>query len=582
MASLSIKELKAALTRHGVSFAGCVEKGELVKLLQQVDTPVDMSIEPSAKRPRTETSIETSASTAIGASASTGASVSTAVATGASASTAIVNGSTHLERLLNVLPREDRRLKEPDPARLLEPHRVPAATSDLLRVCTLNMLDDGRVGLGMGGIHAVWDVRRINMLRVLLAIDADVFLLQELCEKSVAFIRATLSEYVLVPFLDRGESRTSAYDGRELQAAGVGVLYRARSRAASAGSARAVYLSPAGDAVRRVMRRPSADAAASARRASGGGRGGGRSSSSAGGRGLARDGPVGIAIHLPLLVHGLAGAAADATSAAADAVSAGAAAADASSFRFVASSTHLTYMVHGQLQSCNKLSRHFANCLGRDLLRLPALHGRPPCPMVLGGDYNAGGDGKRTRAGGGSLSLYGELTLPQRREHDSEDEWDEDEDADRTLPWPAAASERSLAADLWRDAKVRERDFGGLQRGSTCTSVHLQNFENRLQGVRARAASQGWADDGECTDEGHIDWLLQSAVHGEQAWPQLRARRAVVVTELVCPPLPPQQPSLVTGPTTQNNLPPGGAIFASDHYPVFCDLQVQARQRALR
>jgi hypothetical protein len=64
--------------------------------------------------------------------------------------------------------------------------------------------------------------------------------------------------------------------------------------------------------------------------------------------------------------------------------------------------------------------------------------------------------------------------------------------------------------------------------------------------------------------------LLASAAHGQNVVPRLEAMRAYVGTEELVPPLPPLQPSLIGA----TNLPPGGSIFPSDHYPVFCDLQV--------
>ena len=71
-----------------------------------------------------------------------------------------------------------------------------------------------------------------------------------------------------------------------------------------------------------------------------------------------------------------------------------------------------------------------------------------------------------------------------------------------------------------------------------------------------------------CTDSGHIDWLLASAPC--ERGPRLRARRAVVGTEEVVPPLAPQQPALIGA----ANLPPGGKVFASDHYPLLVDLEL--------
>ena len=52
----------------------------------------------------------------------------------------------------------------------------------------------------------------------------------------------------------------------------------------------------------------------------------------------------------------------------------------------------------------------------------------------------------------------------------------------------------------------------------------------------------------------------------------VHALRVGVATELMVPPLPPQQPSEVP------SLPPGGCIFPSDHYPVFADVQLVPRR----
>ena len=227
------------------------------------------------------------------------------------------------------------------------------------------------------------------------------------------------------------------------------------------------------------------------------------------------------------------------------------------------------------MQSSNVLGRTFAANLGRDLVRLPLKHSC--CPMILGGDFNTSSDGKKARARK-APSLYAELTQPIHRVYDSEDDWEEDAEADADgLPrWPPT-DERPLASDLWREAS--EREFGGLVRGSTCSSWVVMQGVGGQQGVRARGIREGWRDDAECTDEGHIDWLLASRAHSSSAvQPRLSAVRAVVGTELVVPPLPPLQPSLI-GPT---NIPAGGCLFPSDHYPVFADLQRKERRHRLQ
>jgi hypothetical protein len=303
---------------------------------------------------------------------------------------------------------------------------------------------------------------------------------------------------------------------------------------------------------------------------------------------------MGFAIHVPLLVHGLTPTAASMPAAVGDSSATPPATPVPHSaygvdqplqpFRIVASSTHLTPTdKNGHLQSCNREARYFGAALGRDLLRLPAAHGH--CPMILGGDFNAGTHGKRATAnpGSGPPSLHAELTRamqrrPEGRSPDSDDEWPEDScvaNDDQALRWPPAG-EVTLARDLFRDSKLREREFGGLQRGSTCHSANLQNFEGRLQGVAARAANEKWHETwpkGECTDEGHIDWLLAGTAHGDKTQPQLRARRALVCTERLCAPLPPHQPSHLVGPGG-DRIPKGGAVFPSDHYPVVVDLEL--------
>ena len=87
---------------------------------------------------------------------------------------------------------------------------------------------------------------------------------------------------------------------------------------------------------------------------------------------------------------------------------------------------------------------------------------------------------------------------------------DAEADADGLPRWPPT-DERPLASDLWREAS--EREFGGLVRGSTCSSWVVMQGVGGQQGVRARGIREGWRDDAECTDEGHIDWLLASRAH---------------------------------------------------------------------
>ena len=50
--------------------------------------------------------------------------------------------------------------------------------------------------------------------------------------------------------------------------------------------------------------------------------------------------------------------------------------------------------------------------------------------------------------------------------------------------------------------------------------------------LQARAARNGWREGDECTDAGHIDWLLASTA-------AVRAHGVGVATEELCPPLPP-------------------------------------------
>lgn len=288
---------------------------------------------------------------------------------------------------------------------------------------------------------------------------------------------------------------------------------------------------------------------------------------------------VGITVHVPLTVYGLGGP-------------------SATPRALIASSTHLYVAVNKSMKPSDLEAASISGSMGRDFLRLPrALRScwptldRPPA-MILGGDMNVG----KTADSGDERpsSIHFELT---RREQwpaaDSEDEWTEDEDEE--IAWPPVTppivtppsvtppsvtppparrevsarllreAPKTLSHDLWRDpGAAMSREYGGLQRGSTCVSALLQNFRGE-QGIAARALNEKWPADGVCVDHGHIDWLLAS--HGGAA---VTAKAVGVCTERVCPPLLPQQPSLFGG----TRLPPGGAIFASDHYPVWADVEL--------
>ena len=178
--------------------------------------------------------------------------------------------------------------------------------------------------------------------------------------------------------------------------------------------------------------------------------------------------------------------------------------------------------------------------------------------MIFGGDVNTAKQGKHGH------KLYHELTgRLQWPSVDSADEWSEDDDAPHDQPWPPTGRNQALAQDLWRETPATSREHGGLQSGSTCLQAGLQNFHG-LQGIAARALNERWPDGGPCSDNGHIDWLLASRI-GAKVTP----RSVGVCTERVCPPLKPQQPSLLG-----DVLPIGGAVFASDHYPVWADVEL--------
>ena len=179
--ALSIRELKQELAQRGISCDSCVEKQELVRLLH--DAP-----EPAGKRARPDPS----ASSAL-------ASSSSALASPATTCTApCAHEACAKSRLRAVLPR-DFLPKEPDPERLFEPHAAPPLHGDAhLRIATWNILETVTGPKDPRGIHAVFDVRRINVLRLLLALDPDVVILQELCKASRTFIMAVLPTHTLV------------------------------------------------------------------------------------------------------------------------------------------------------------------------------------------------------------------------------------------------------------------------------------------------------------------------------------------------------------------------------------------------
>ena len=517
-----------------------------------------------------------------------------------------------IERLISALPPAERRGKEPDPDRLYEAHHVPPVRTGLLRVVTYNLLNDSRVALGMGGMHAVWDTRRINALRNLLALDADVILLQELNNNeskedveerkklppridgtrldlfmgggSSARVDERLTAAAAQEDDDEGGdnddnfSRWSSRDGRNgnnkraagvtrvdsravgrqkkvggsygksieflrktlgethtLVGGGTGVLFRHAPH-----PTRGVWVEQAGDRIGRKLIKNNATILASV-------------------------------CHIPLRIHGIG-----------------------PPRPFIATSVHVA-VVNGLrtgLVKSDKESKRLGEALGRDLLRLPSHFGQESrnAVMVIGGDFNVGktglnggnsgnggkhgggrghGGSSKARAGSPSdaaSSVYGELVQRDAWANvDSEDEWSEDENA--VEAWPpssATSSGKPLATDLWQACKEDRKEYGGLQRGSTCTQAGLQNTFG-LQGIAARARNESWPVDGPCTDRDHIDWLLAS-----NAGANVKVRSVGVCTERVCPPLPPRQPS-ECGPTV---LPPGGKVFGSDHYPVWADLDL--------
>ena len=440
------------------------------------------------------------------------------------------------QRLLQVLPAAHRRTKEPEPEQLFAPHFVPAVHAEAhLRIATWNLLEcsAGNGPRDPRGIHAVFDVRRINVLRAMLALDADVCVLQELVPKSRAFLAATLPTHTLLgnvlfrstPSADLRLKPLLVQPTAALPSSSAAHLLLAPSGLRMVGGrhpTRGVWLEP-------LEPRP---------------RSGGiyrnQQAKEHGGSQL------GYLVSLPLLAHGLPGRRAPQ--------------------RVAFATCHLAPkgvvqarnggMVGGADGSASDPTDAFVGALGRALLRLPTRH---DAPLLLGGDFNAGK----------ASALYDRLT--QRRSLraegqrvDSEDEWEED--CDEELAWPPVAANVRLARDLFREPKEEERLHAGLQRGSTATQFGMQSEPG--QGLRARARAQGWPEAGRCSDEGHIDWLLTAHEFAKGCSSRVQALRVGVCTERMCSPLPPRQPTELG-----QALPSGGCVFPSDHYPVWADVQ---------
>ena len=181
--SLSIRELKQELAQRGIDCDGCVEKQELVQLLHDASVQASKRARPtprpSALAPPTPSS-----------------SLASPVTTACTAPCA--HKACAKRRLRAVLPRSFLP-KEPDPERLFETHAAPPLHSDAhLRIATWNLLETVTGPKDPRGIHAVFDVRRINVLRLLLALDPDVVILQELCKASRTFLAAVLPSHTLI------------------------------------------------------------------------------------------------------------------------------------------------------------------------------------------------------------------------------------------------------------------------------------------------------------------------------------------------------------------------------------------------
>ena len=155
--SLSIRELKQELAQRGINCDSCVEKQELVQLLHDDDASV-----PASKRARpTPSSPSALAPPTSSSSSSALASPTTTACTAPCAHEACAK-----RRLRAALPRSFLP-KEPDPERLFEAHAAPPLHGDAhLRIATWNLLETVTGPKDPRGIHAVFDVRRIERVRV--------------------------------------------------------------------------------------------------------------------------------------------------------------------------------------------------------------------------------------------------------------------------------------------------------------------------------------------------------------------------------------------------------------------------------
>jgi hypothetical protein len=178
------------MARQGAAVAGREAISATTRSRDHADCDeADESLPPPAKRIASTTNACTAATsdactatsnacTAATSNACTATSNACTAAT-SNACTAAMSGDAYdraalIRRLEAALPAPERRMKEPSPSDVFAEHRVPPVQPGLLRVATFNALSD----MPQYGAHRVWDVRRINVLRTLLALDADVVLLQ--------------------------------------------------------------------------------------------------------------------------------------------------------------------------------------------------------------------------------------------------------------------------------------------------------------------------------------------------------------------------------------------------------------------
>lgn len=141
--SLSIRELKQELARRGIDCGSCVEKRELVQLLHDASAP-------ASKRAR-----PTPSSSALAPSTTT-----------TTCTVPCEHEAAVIRRLRAALPRSFLP-KEPDPERLFEAHSAPPLHGDAhLRIATWNLLETVTGPNDPRGIHAVFDVRRVDRVGV--------------------------------------------------------------------------------------------------------------------------------------------------------------------------------------------------------------------------------------------------------------------------------------------------------------------------------------------------------------------------------------------------------------------------------